>query len=316
MRKGAELVLALLVVLLSADFARRHFLANFVLPEASIGKLAEFTSTTPYQYRVLVPALVRWIFYGLVAVGAGVSRIVIAISLEFLAVVAAFYALRALFERFVSGTLGPVLGALALFLVLPFNFIFPKNWPYWYPWDVPALTFTAIGLLLIHDRRWKLYYPLFIAATLNRETSCFLTIVLLLTWYQRLPLRQLLAHVAAQAVIWIAIKVAIERAFADHEGYGRFYSEALRDNMVVVSDWKNWPLLFSNFGYLWIPIAIGFRRIESPFIRRALWVVPLFVAIVFKTAQFDELRAYGEMIPIVLLGAVGLTQSVANAKAS
>jgi hypothetical protein len=44
--------------------------------------------------------------------------------------------------------------------------------------------------------------------------------------------------------------------------------------------------------------------------------VPLFVAIVFKTAQFDELRAYGEMIPLVLLGAVGLAQSVANAKAS
>src|SRR5687768_16472002 len=81
MGRAAELALALLVVLLSADFARRHFLANFVLPEASMARLAEYTATTPYQYRVLVPTLVRWILYGLIEIGAGVSRVFIALSL-------------------------------------------------------------------------------------------------------------------------------------------------------------------------------------------------------------------------------------------
>ena len=47
---------------------------------------------------------------------------------------------------------------------------------------------------------------------------------------------------------------------------------------------------------------IPLRHIRESFVRRMLWVVPLFFVVSFKFAQFNELRIYGEMLPLVVLG--------------
>src|SRR5467141_3903723 len=107
--------------------------------------LAAGVASTPYQYRVLVPWIVR----------AAVEMHLIRPESE----MAMFVGLQVV--------------ALSVYAILPFNYF---NLPY-YPYDVPSVVFFTLGLILIHDRNWVWFYPLFGIATLNRETSIFLTVV-------------------------------------------------------------------------------------------------------------------------------------------
>jgi hypothetical protein len=52
---------------------------------------------------------------------------------------------------------------------------------FWLWYDMPSLFLFMLGLLLLYEKKWWLYYPVFILATLNRETSCFLTLIYAVT---------------------------------------------------------------------------------------------------------------------------------------
>jgi hypothetical protein len=291
------------VALASWHFATEHILRNIVHPPAAIGRLIDGTGETPYQYRILIPTIVGWIQRSGIFEPWIHSRREVARLVEVLALIGLYYATRALLGCFVPRAASAIC-AFSLFYVLPFQYVFPRNWPFWYTWDIPAVMFFTLGMLLIRQRRWWVYYPVFVLATLNRETTCFLALLQLCVSWDQGDRRTLVAHIAAQAALFIAIRYALHMAFRDNRGVGLYYERAVADNIATMSQLRNWQLVFSNFGYLWLLLCIGYRFIREPFARRALWIAPVLVPSVFFGAVFDELRVFGELIPVILVGVV------------
>jgi hypothetical protein len=281
-------------------------LALFVLPtrnypleanaEASPEKLARGTAVRPYQYRVLVP----WIAghtanaYDAVALQLRYRQI------EFLALLAIGFGFRRYLGRFIPSRAADV-SAPAILILLPFNYRLQDVYPY----DLPAMAFTVIGLILIGERRFLWFYPLFVLATLNRETSLFLSLAMAVVWHDRQPRRQTYLHLAAQVSIWVAIKAFLYWAFRSNPqiGYGLFVPQ-LKMNAALV---LHLPLVaataLSTWGFLWVPVLARFNRIASAELRRTLLLVPLYVGVMLVIGVMIETRIYGEMLPIVTAGA-------------
>jgi hypothetical protein len=169
----------------------------------------------------------------------------------------------------------------------------------YYPSDMPAILFFTLGLSLLYARRWLLFYPLFVLATFNRETSCFLTLVFVLAYWGRIPLRTLVSHALAQAVLWVAIKSFLRLAFPDNPGFGAFDLK-FAGNMRYLADVSNLPFFLSSMGFILLPTLLLVRRVADEFTKRSiLLVIPFFLGMTL-VGNLHELRIYGELIPVVL----------------
>jgi len=261
-------------------------------PEALTAGIA----STPYQYRVLVPWMVRG------AIEAGLiqkdAQLVAFMVVEVVALVLLAFAFRRYLSLFIADRVLASAMALSLYAVLPFNYF---NVPF-YPYDIPSVLFFTSGLLLIHDRNWMWFYPLFAAATLNRETSIFLVVVTVFVLYDKYSWSKLSLLVVTQLGIWAAIKAVLWELYRSNRwlGYG-LYEFQLRVNIATIHTFPIKALAaLSTWGCLWLAVVLWHRRIHHEFLRRNLWTVPVFVASMFVVGFVLELRIYGEVLPIVV----------------
>ena len=259
-------------------------------------KLALGTAPTPFQYRVLIPAIARTTVSD--PTPANLQRRFLQIDALFL--IGLGFAFRSYLKRFVTSPLVDVL-APGIFLLLPFNYAMQG----FYPYDMPALVFTIVGLILIGDGRFAWFYPLFVIATFNRETSFFLVLAMIAIWWDRQPLWRTAAHAAAQLVIWVSIKWYLFEVFAANPrfGDGLFQAQLKMNAALIIGLPLTAATALSAWGFLWVPVALGFRRIGSLELRRALMLVPVFLAAMLFVGVMNENRIYGEMLPIVAAGA-------------
>jgi len=150
----------------------------------------------------------------------------------------------------------------------------------------------------LYRRNWFAYYPIFIIATFNRETTCFLTIVYLLAAFRIDPLPKVLVHCVVQLLLWIAVKSAL---FCLYGGSGgELFRNAVMNNIGRLSDPHMCVILSSTLGFLWLPAMFYARRIKDHFVKRSLLVVPVFFVGMFCVGELAEIRIYGELIPVVL----------------
>ena len=297
-----ELTLFAAVAAFAVLFAHWHQTRNMVHPPAALDRLCAFSAETPYQNRVLVPLVLRALQESGLGERPGLTLEAGARLIDVVCVIGLFYALRALLSRFAAGVWPSILGAALGLYALPFLYVLPRAWPYWYPWDSPAVLFTTLGLLWIKDQRWAWYYWIFPFATLNRETTLFLILAFALTQFGRMKWLAYFQHIGVQIAIWVGIKLLLSRTFARNPGVGEYYADALKENLVSIQDPQMWITMSTLFGFLWIPLVLLARHIRDSFARRALLVLPLFFAVSFCLAQCNELRIYGEMLPLVILG--------------
>ena len=114
--------------------------------------------------------LIPWIVRG--AVEAHLiqpsSEMTLFAAIQIAALVLLAFAFRRFLLRWVPDLRLASVMALTIYAVLPFNYF---NLPY-YPYDIPSVLFFTVGLLLIYDRNWRWFFPLFVAATLNRDRKC------------------------------------------------------------------------------------------------------------------------------------------------
>jgi hypothetical protein len=250
----------------------------------------------PFRFRILIPGIARFL--------NETAHVPLGIAYAAIGTLAVF-ALLLVYERF-----------LALWLerdfarVLAFGLLYPMAWNYlglnlmYFPFDLPGLCFFTAGLLLLVRRQWLLYYPLFALATINRETTWFLTVVFLFTEWGRMRKGALLAHVLAQAVLWVAIKAALYQAFpgAERALFGSLWwkNQATLVGMFTLRDngLKDWAKLFLMFGGFWMLVPFVWRG-QPPFVRRALLAAPVLIAPMFLVGTIDEARQFPELIPLI-----------------
>jgi hypothetical protein len=250
----------------------------------------------PFRFRILIPLLARILNED--------AHVPLALAYAGIGTLSVFGLLLA-YDRFLAQFLPRDFAR-----VLAFGILYPLAWNYlglnlmYFPFDMPCVFFFTAGLLLMVQQRWQLYYPLFALATINRETTWFLTVVLLFTAFGRMPARSLLLHVLAQAALWVAIKVALYHAFADANPalFGSLWwkNSATLMGMFTLqgNGLKDWAKLFLMFGGLWMLVPFVYKG-QPEFLRRALWASPVLILPMFLVGTIDEARQFPELIPLI-----------------
>ncbi len=250
----------------------------------------------PFRHRLLMPLLGR-------ALGAlpgleplGTFRLLTALCLW--GILLAYRALLGnVLEPGRAALLAPAIG-------------FPLLWNYcllnrlYFPFDLPAVLFFTLGYHWIWRRRWAAYYPLLVVATLNRETAGFLIVLFALGWWGTMPGRRLAAHLAAQAALWGLVVGGVGglpggRGAPLSTGWLVVNLNVVRDMLTLRGHaLKDWAKLALAFGGAWWLVPWVWRAQER-FVRRACLVVAPFVAVCVVRAILDEVRQYGDLIPVL-----------------
>lgn len=261
---------------------------------ATLVQLTNGSAWKPYQYRALIPWTVRIIsskFYGNYLIYF--YRYTEFIFIFFLIMVYR-YLLSFLFNtRHLSYFL-----AFSLFLALPLFYLLPTIYPFYFPSDIPSVFFFTVGLIALYKQNWKLYYPVFIIATFNRETSCFLTMLYVIIYFSKKNNREVILHGAIQAAIWLSIKIFLFELYKGNVGVG-ILENHFSANLEYLSTLKNYPYLLSMFLFIGLPTIFS-SLIKDTFFRRSVWIIIPFFAGMMIVANIYELRIYGELIPIYL----------------
>jgi hypothetical protein len=208
-------------------------------------------------------------------------------------------ALRRLFaETYRAGPATPSLAALAGLAAVPVFFgPFSRQ-----IYDFTTLWSFTLGLALMAGRQWTAYLILFAVATVNKETTILLTLVFAVHYLLRgrLPFNRALALLAAQVAIFLVIRGGISYVFRNNPGEVVEINWANHNKVVLLDPSlmsKRLPLLAAAAAFG----AWGWRQ-KAPFLRDAIaTLAPVLVVMGVTVGQVDEIRAYYEFYPIVIV---------------
>jgi hypothetical protein len=290
-------------------FSWLHWRLCAVPASADLRALTAFTANTPFQYRLLIPALARGIE---ILAHHRIPLVPLYFTLSVVGVYALLLSFGALLRIFfppqfaAPAALGILWPLVCDYCLVPLRFFYPS--------DIPSILFFVLGLIALLRRRTTWYYLIFILAVFNRETGCFLALAMLLLQWDSRRIGRLALHLAAQGVIWLGIKWLLGRWFAGNLGAGTFERHHWQSNVhffwsiALHPGWKNLRF-FLLLGGVWVLIPPGWKSLPQP-LKRLLWiVVPFFLGMMF-VGEILELRIFGELIPIVLVPALWGLQTV------
>ena len=296
------------LLLAAAGYAALRLAMNREFAGAPWDELLAFTAAKPFGLRVLVPLLV-WPLHTLLRVP---TTWVFAL-VETLATAGLVLAIAAALRPRLPPR-WPAALAAGFLALLPIPFLLQHRWPIFYPYDTPAMAFTAGGVALLLAHRWRAAAALVFFAALNRESAILLPLAALALHLPvpKASLRPLLARVLLLLASFAAARLAVGLALRDNPGapLQLFVDEAPRLllNLAWLEDPGHWPLLPAYLGFvplLWLLFAAWIPAD----LRRLGWVALGYLSALMWVANIDEPRVYGE--PMVLLyipAAVGLAR--------
>lgn len=281
----------------------RFLLADPFFGPELFAQVAHHAGPKPWQYRVLIPYTADLLSYLNLPLFHSLER------WARLAELSSLFLLVLTFRRYISlfirDNAVASLSSFLILIILPFNFFFPRpHYPnYWY--DTPSMLFFTLGLICLVQKKWLPYYVVFTIATFNRETTCFLTAIYLLTSVGRVRPKRIAVHCVSQLVVWLAIKSLLVKLYVGNPGPSfEWYEQPgvthFADNIAFFTHLENYPMFLSSMGFTWVAVLLHFRRIKVEFVKRSLLVVfPFFIGMML-VANIYELRLFGELIPVVL----------------
>lgn len=303
------------VLALAAVYTAARFAFNIETIHAPLQSFTDGTALLPFQYRALVPWLVRGLTEAVPALARTDVRVLYA-PFEFAAALGVYAAFAYLLRVLGWTASGARLAALGVFVPLAFNLAAP--WRYnnvFFPYDTPSVAFFTLGLALLLDGKLPAYYALFVLATLNRETTCFLTMAYVaLSVGRERPVR-IAAHVAAQTALWGAVKVGLLALYAANQPLdlqtGGLFSEMVgRNARILVSLPGIVYILFVTMGGLAGAAVLLWHRVRDARVRRLTWIALPFLAGMAVVGELMEVRIYSELIPLVAASLAFAVRSV------
>jgi hypothetical protein len=248
------------------------------------------TETAPGKYRVFAPMLIDGLAR---ATGASLETMWYVTRLLFI------FVAYAIFHAYLRTWFSPsaaLAGVSAVAASLPLTFT--NSWPH--PDSIPELALFTLGALAIARRRDLLFAVTLACAALNRETSVFLVLLYLVA--EPLSPRRLL-RTALFAGEWFAIYAGL-RVLRGLQHYD--YWQATRN-------WAELGLLPSGYdpyyrAYAYFVVILfgpmiylALKAKGAPtFARRALLVVPCFIAVAFIFSSIIETRIFTPLYPLVV----------------
>ena len=299
-------------IIFSLVFTKYYFLLTHEYYEpASIEKMAQFEADKVFQKRVLVILIAKFI--------STASGILLDHSLKAICVitcVALLYGFHELVQKLSYRKL-PFAIAYLIFVPVGWNYLALNS--IYHSYDLPSLAFFCWGIVFFLQKRFFLFYLLFVVASLNRESTCFITIAvfallldlpklnfrsLSLAWTKN---KNLVFHCTAQAMLWFLVKAVLENIYKDNPGY--FFEETLSMKKFLCDMWHgnpSWPYLqttnfFGNprcfltlFACLWLAIPFLWQDIPMA-AKRLFWVTLPYLLSALMFANLMESRVYHEL---------------------
>lgn len=295
-RRNIRLLLWLIYAVMAQVYTNLWWRSTIDLPDARLDKLAAFTAHRPYQYRVLVPAIVH-VFGALTR--ANPDQIdALFHYMEYIAAFTAFWAFRLYLSSLTDLTSATLLSFALLPAMMMIHIVCSLEH---YPYDTPQIAFFAFGLWALRRQRWGIYYATLLLALFNRETSVLLIIAFALTMFDKMPKAALWRHLAMQSALFAAVKALLSRLFAANAG--SFTESHVGSNRHLVSMLIHGDpaelatcLIFAGTALL----LYSGRKYIPEFATRLCWLAPLYVAIMWEVGNLDEVRAYNEMILVIV----------------
>ena len=321
MRNTLRRTLWLLVTLaLAVGFVDFRLQSSTVYIGADLSALVAGEGHLPYQYRALVPAVVRALrslnltpYLGELLAPLHLDAISSALNTnpemaapfvlcEILAAWGLLLSFRVLSSMFSASPTVQAAGSIAILLPIACLPMLTPDSRLWYPSDIPAVLVVVLSYIFLFEGRVALFYPLFILGTLNRETTLFLLPLLMYLPADVLKTRFGVAHAALLFVVWAAIKTGLFYLFRGNHGY------PVHPNIVINIEMIQDPRVFGTviavvlgFALLFVESAYrcGDQRLKAAFKAAALFLVAIFLA-----GKLDEMRVYMEFVPLLVLAAV------------
>jgi len=310
----AAVCIGLLVVFIQVSEVNNLYRARF-------GDMVDGTAYRPYVYRTLLPTTVRllagllpdawnaelaslpWIAAGLTTFKVEPQRALQALiawglmGLSLLGFALAFRRLLTALYR-----LPDWLADLGTLLALA---VLPVFWKFGYIYDFTTLFLFTLQLLWMAQGRWRAYLALFPFTCLNKETAVLLPLLFAVYYFPRARMERgrYVRLLAAQAIFFVSIKLALNWVFAANPG-----AEAevhWQDHVMVVT---LFPAVVAAYtllvgGLVGALVGVGWRA-KPLFLRWGLIILaPLFASYFVYGFPF-EFRAMYEAYPILAALAV------------
>jgi hypothetical protein len=189
-----------------------------------------------------------------------------------------------------------------------------------FPYDVPALMFFSLGYYFILKENHVGFSLAFVLATSSKETAIFLLVAF--ACHRFVDLRSLLSRdgylLAFLLGVFLAIKLALVFIYGDNlretalghqpaltsDIPGALFVFQLQQNLDNLASPQYWPSILSFVGWLWLIVLFGWRLLDRADIRRTLLVItPLWFLTILIAGRVTEVRVFGEMIPLFVVGA-------------
>ena len=181
---------------------------------------------------------------------------------------------------------------LATGLLLPATFC-----GVFYIYDFPQLLLFTAGALLMGQKRWGLFYPVFILGCLNKETTILLPVVFAVYHGWRILRWENLRHFLGQMALGLAIVVMLSWIFQGNPGGAAEWH--LERNLHPGLTGLGWARLMILVVAV-VLCLVGISRAPG-FLRRGwLATMPILLVATFFLGYIDELRDYYEALPFTV----------------
>ncbi len=206
---------------------------------------------------------------------------------NWLALAIMFYSMGVLVWRLTRYELAPFAEAVSAVMIA---FTFRNH--YYHPWSFWESAFFALGLLLIHRRRYWLAAALSLVALANRETAVFLLVAFVFVEWPNGPG---LRVAVGTLVVWVAL------FFALHHAVGYAPSTVTFDEIVANNRSNLWFSILLNVLIVGVPLPLIWRGLAaSPFLRRAALMLPFYLGLLLAVGYWWEIRYWITALPVVV----------------
>ena len=305
-----------LVGLVALCYTALRFTYNPPFDATFLQKIFDFTAPTPFGRRVL-PALLA---HPLVAGGLSLTQ-----AFQVLEIAATGLLLLGLYRVFAlhAEPAQARVMSVGFAFVLPLVFLLHNPFPYFFPWDTPAMAFLAWAVYFLLRGGWIRALVLMAFAALNRESAVLVPLLFGALYADRLPPAKLLGLGLAFLAVFFAVAALVGATCVDNFSY---YGSGTLASLHKYGIWRylynaNWlrarPLnvfvLLSTLGGLPVAFLVFYRHVP-PYLRRFALVALLYFVLVAIVGNVYESRTLGEIAVILYMPvALGCRRSLAGA---
>jgi hypothetical protein len=240
---------------------------------------------------------------GIIGAVASATRLSWPFSFSLVRLISIFVAFLAFYlylKGWFSDTIA-IVGTLIVAATVPLTF----NNFFEYPTDFPELLVFTMGLWCIRERRDWLLCAVIAIGTLNRETTVFLPLILLLSRFDKNAIRVTLLKAATAGMSWL-VPLACLRWWTGI-GLMGVYGDSIYHNFhglaaffTNFNPYNNYLFYLYLFGPLWLLPFIYWRR-QPQFLKEALMSLPAFLIVyLFLGGFLDEPREIINLYPLLV----------------